>query len=156
MHRLGWEVDELQRLSDECQWVMRQLARLKCTRADQSMPRQLTDLRQRMVEFVKGIMPFRRTPATHIAVYMISDERRSKKPYAVPIQCVPYRGMNEVLGRRLVKTIVAEMNRRSMRVSGKWHTCKARPNIRHAEEVTWVQTAIHLHERKVPKKSQHL
>lgn len=112
MHRLGWEVDELQLLLDECRWIMRQLEGFN---SGDTMP---TDLHQRMAKFVKGIIRFQRTPASHIAVYMISDERRNKKPYAVPIQCVSYRGMNEITGRKLVKTIVAEMNRRGMCVSG--------------------------------------
>ena len=80
LHRLGWEVDELRRLSEECQWIMRQLSILKCDVEYQNVPRLLTDLRQRMGKFVKGVTSFRRTPATHIAVYMISDEHRSKKP----------------------------------------------------------------------------
>ena len=118
MHRLGWEVDELQRLLKDCQCIMREINEVKFATDGGNVPRQLTDLRQKMKKFVKGVMPFRRTPASHIAVYMISDEQRIKKPYAVPIQCVPYRGMNEVLGRRLVKNIISEMNRRGMNVSG--------------------------------------
>lgn len=121
MHRLGWEVDELQRLLDECQWIMREINKLKSAEDSGNVQRRLTDLRQRMRKFVKGIVPFQRTAATHIAVYMISDEQRIKKPYAIPIQCMPYRGMNGTLGRRLVKSIVAEMYRRGMNVSGK--TC---------------------------------
>lgn len=113
---LDWEVDEFRRLLDECRWIMRQLRELKHTRVDEPMPCSLADLRKKMAKFVRGIIRFRRTPASHIAVYMISDERRNKKPYAIPIQCVPYRGMNEALGRKLVNNIIAEMNRRGMRV----------------------------------------
>lgn len=118
MHRLGWEVDELQRLLDDCQWILRELNQLKFADSHENVPRRLTDLRQKMKMFVKGIVPFQHTSASHIAVYMVSDERRAKKPYAIPIQCVPYRGMNEGLGRRLVKTLVSEMHRRGMCVSG--------------------------------------
>lgn len=78
-HRLGWEVDELQRLLDDCQWIMRQLNELKQANSDENVPRRLTDLRQKMEKFVKGVTTFKRTPATHIAVYMISDEHRRKK-----------------------------------------------------------------------------
>ena len=114
MHRLEWEVDELQHLLLECQGILRQFEELK-----HKINVPLADLRARMRKFVKGIIRFRRTPASHIAVFMISDEERRRKPYAVPIQCVPYRGLTEVLGRKLVKAIVAEMHRRGMYVSGK-------------------------------------
>lgn len=41
----------------------------------------------------------------HIMVFMISAEDRAQKPYALPIQCVPYTGMNESNARLLVKEI---------------------------------------------------
>ncbi len=42
-------------------------------------------------------------------VYMISSEVRSHKPYAIPIQCVPYVGLTEMNGRRLLQGIITAM-----------------------------------------------
>ena len=55
---------------------------------------------------IKGVYRFRRVPASHVFVLMISSELRNKKPYAVPIQCLPYAGLKEVDMRRMVNLVV--------------------------------------------------
>lgn len=50
---------------------------------------------------------------------MISPDKRDKKPYAIPIQCVSYRGMKDTTLRRLTNQIVHEMHHRQMKVAGK-------------------------------------
>jgi hypothetical protein len=49
-----------------------------------------------------------------IFVFMISPDKRDKKPYAIPIQCIPYRGMKDTTLRRLTSQIVHEMHHRKM------------------------------------------
>ena len=50
-------------------------------------------------------MRFRRKAATHIFVIMISSELRNRKPYALPVQCIPYAGLNEESMRRLINEL---------------------------------------------------
>ena len=69
---------------------------------------------------MKGVFRFKRTPATHIFVLIISSELRDKKPYAVPIQFFPYAGLKEVDMRRIVTQLVKEMVRNGMQVAGKF------------------------------------
>ena len=86
---------------------------------EQNLPRILSDLRERLVFLVKGIARFRRTAATHLFVVMISSELRNKKPYALPIQCLPYAGLKESDIRTVVVNVVKEMKSRRMKVRGK-------------------------------------
>ena len=54
-------------------------------------------------------MHFQRSPATHVFVFMVSSESRSKKPYSLPVQCIPYAGLIEVELRRLINDLCKEM-----------------------------------------------
>ena len=50
---------------------------------------------------------------------LISSEERSKKPYALPIQCVPYKGLSDNKVRELANHVIHEMVIRGMKVAGK-------------------------------------
>ena len=50
---------------------------------------------------------------------MISSEHRNCKPYAVPVQCIPYAGLNEDNLRRLITELVKEMADNGMKVAGR-------------------------------------
>jgi len=54
---------------------------------------------------------------------MISNEERDKKPYALPIQCLPYKGLSDAKVRELANKIILEMVRRGMKVVGKQDIC---------------------------------
>ena len=49
---------------------------------------------------------------------MISNEERNKKPYALPIQCLPYKGLSDSKVRELANHIITEMVQRKMKVAG--------------------------------------
>lgn len=49
---------------------------------------------------------------------MISSEERSVKPYALPVQCIPYVSNTHEKMRSLVNTLVKEMVGRNMSVAG--------------------------------------
>ena len=53
-----------------------------------------------------------------ILVFMISSEDRRKKPYALPVQCVPYKGLSDCKVRDLANNIISEMVKRKMNVAG--------------------------------------
>ncbi len=54
-------------------------------------------------------------------VFMISSEYRDKKPYAVPVQCVPYTGLKERDICRLVSELTKELANRRLNVLGEFH-----------------------------------
>ena len=68
--------------------------------------------------FIEGVTRSRRIPATHLLVFMISPEDRQQKPYALPVQCVPYTGMPEHVIQTLANKVIREMNARGMKVAG--------------------------------------
>lgn len=85
-----------------------------------NIPRKLTNLRAHATLFVKGGTCLRRTAATHLLVFMISPESRSQKPYALPIQCVPYKGLSVGAIRALQNKIIEEMVKRKMKMAGNY------------------------------------
>ena len=87
--------------------------------SSENIPRLLTDLRPKLRQFFKDLYRKKRTPATHIMVFMISESKRVKKPYAIPVQCLPYASISDSKIRLLTDKIKLEMNRRGMKAVGK-------------------------------------
>lgn len=75
----------------------------------------MADLRSDAVSFIEGITRSRHVAATHL---LISPEDRRQKPYARPVQGVPYTGMPEGVIRSLANKLIQEMNARGMKVAG--------------------------------------
>ena len=80
----------------------------------------LSHFRERLLSFVKLVTRFCRTAATHILIVMISTENRRSKPYALPIQLLPYVGIQDMEVRALINKVIQEMVNRGMKVSGMW------------------------------------
>ncbi|XP_065893244.1 uncharacterized protein [Dysidea avara] len=123
MFSLSWDVQELKNIDLECRQVYSELRH--CSDScrpesfqEQNIPRRLVDIRQKLCKIIKRISHYRRTPATHVFVIMISSESRNKKPYALPVQCIPYSGLKEVELRRLISGLCKEMTTLGMKVSG--------------------------------------
>ena len=87
--------------------------------ATANVPRKVSDVRSALSAFITALSKHTRTTASHIFVFMISSDKRDKKPYAIPIQCVSYRGMTDATLRRLTDQIVHEMHQRQMKIAGK-------------------------------------
>ena len=122
---LGWSIDELSRSTEagrrllvECGTVRGVLEKAECDRVEYNIPRKLTDLHARATQFEKGVTCLRRVTATHLLVFMISHESRNQKPYTLPIQCVPYKGLSVRAIRALANKIIEEMVKRKMKVAG--------------------------------------
>ena len=81
----------------------------------------LSQVKSLLQDIVKGFYRYRRTAATHVLVIMISTETRTKKPYALPIQCLPYRGLTDSEIRVLLNSVIKEMALLGMKVAGR-HT----------------------------------
>ena len=84
----------------------------------ENVPCQLSIIRKDLVIFIKGVTRHQRTAATHVLVFMISSEERRKKPYALPVQCLPYKGLADSTVRQLANKIIQEMSKRQMKVAG--------------------------------------
>ena len=125
LRKLAWKVDDLSHLSDDGRKIRVDLHQLhdlaeasETSFLSLNVPRRLTMLRERLLTFLQGLYRFRRVPATHLFVLMISPEQRDSKPYALPVQAVPYVSLKHSTCRKLVNNLVSEMTRRGMKVAG--------------------------------------
>lgn len=125
MFSLSWDIEELKNISTEGRMLRVELSSTLDTvsTADAdfqqlNVARKITSIRERLGALVKEATRFKRKAATHIFVIMISSELRDCKPYALPVQCIPYAGLDEANMRRLVNSLIVEMVSRGMKVSG--------------------------------------
>ena len=86
-----------------------------CTKASKT----IFSIKTRLREFVKAVTRHKRTAATHILVTMTSPHERNRKPYALPIFCMPYATLNEAQARAHINLVIEEMVKRNMKVAGK-------------------------------------
>lgn len=93
-----------EKLQDEnCDWI------------EDNISRQVTIMRKRVTAFVRAASRHKRTAATHVLVIMISPEERNAKPYALPVQCIPYKGLSDSKVRELVNVLIHEMTKKGMK-----------------------------------------
>jgi len=103
MFALAWKIEELKQFCSECRSlrteinVVMDLVGNPASGSEQhvNIPCRLTVLRDRLCAVVKATYRYRRKPATHVFVFMISPEHRRQKPYAIPVQCVSCASLNE-------------------------------------------------------------
>ena len=125
MFELGWEIEELENLNQTGRKLLAD-ARSLCVKyssplhdiVDENIPKLLKSFCIDLTQFIKNTVAHQREPATHIFVFMISPEERNKKPYALPIQCIPYAGIKEENIRQFISKIVEEMHLRNMKIAG--------------------------------------
>lgn len=119
---LAWKVDELQTLVKVDQKLHVEVNTLS-GKGKHTTALQLSSLRKQLKSFISDVYRQKRIPASHIFVLMISCEERNVKPYAIPIQCIPYSSINESTLRRIVCNVLRLMKSRGMAVAGMTYVC---------------------------------
>jgi len=76
------------------------------------------------LQFLRNLFKKKRICATHILVFMVADEQCNCKPYAIPIQYVPYKGIRDQEVRDLTKKIKIEMTKAHLKVVGMYYFLK--------------------------------
>ena len=69
--------------------------------------------------YLRNLFKKKRQCATHILVFMLSDEKWDKKPYATPVQYIPYHSLQDQELRDLVKKIKVELNNANIKAVGR-------------------------------------
>lgn len=125
MFGLAWDVKELNDLNEtgrelivECTTLVDKLLDPSYDGITNNLANQISTFRERVLSFVKSTTMYRREPATHILVVLISPEERNKKPYALAVQCIAYKSIRDSEVRQICNKIVKEMTVRGMKVSG--------------------------------------
>ena len=126
MINLSWKIKELGDLNDmgrllhiEIDGLLRRMKAGHCLWEHENVPRRLSEIWNKLSTFIKGITRHQCTPASHILVFMISNEERRTKPYATPVQCIPYKSLTDLKVRELANKVIQEMTRRKMKVAGR-------------------------------------
>ena len=126
MFSLAWNIRELEHLNSKGRSLRVELSTLLDKLKDPSfdreyLPCKLDSVKTAAEEFVKGVTRQQRIAATHCLVIMISPEERNKKPYAFPVQCLPYKGLKDRQVREIINKVISEMIKRKMKVAGIQH-----------------------------------
>ena len=121
---LAWEIDgfeKLIKLQDDVVAMIHSIQEMMQLASPRrvNVPRQLSELRKQLEEYIKGVTTKRREAASHLLVFMVSDEQRSSKPYAIPIRALPYRSITDDMVRRLRDEIRDAMHELGMLAVGK-------------------------------------
>lgn len=120
---LNLEVVEFQTLAERCQDIIAKLNQATSTldsneRQSRSL---LQKLHEQVMDFLCSLFKKRRQPpADHVLVILLSDERHSKKPYALPCSYYPYSSLNDAYVRDLTRKIKIEMTNQNLTVVGKF------------------------------------
>ncbi len=125
MLALMWDVRDLEELNSigkklrvEIVTLKQKLEKSAIDREHDNIARTVTHLREELAKFVKALTRHQRTAATHCLVLMISPEERKRKPYALPVQCLPYVSLKDREIRDISNKVIAEMHKHGMKVAG--------------------------------------
>ena len=125
----NWEVVEYQSLLEEAQGlkVMYEscLALLNQVERDKrqflSCKSKLKDMKDMVARYLKNLFKKKRVAADHNEVVMVSDEKRLKKPYALPVKFVPCRTLRDQYIRDLTKQVKEAIMQRGLTVVGNYY-----------------------------------
>lgn len=88
---------------------------------DLNIARRLSNMRDTVTSIIRDLSRHQRAVATPIFVFMISSEQREAKPYyALPVQCISYKSINQQQMRHLVSSLINEMTSRGMKIAGEF------------------------------------
>ena len=93
-----------------------------CNAFAEIIAKSLASLRSQLTSIIKALSKHQRKTASHIFVLMISLESRNCKPYTLPLQCLPVRGLKNKQVREFADAIIKEMSKTNMKVAGT-HLC---------------------------------
>ena len=87
----------------------------------QDVARGLRELREDLLKYLQNLFVTKQQPpATHVLAILVSEDSQNNKPYAIPVQFVPYSSIRDQYIRDLtaiVKTVMVKMDLKPVRVS---------------------------------------
>lgn len=125
MFALAWKVQELeqlvslfQKLVVDTKCLIEKLQAPGYNPVRDNFQRQLHSTKERLTDAVRRLSKHERTAATHVMVFMVSPEGRQRQPYALPVQCLPIRGLKDNIVRSMADKVIQAMVDRNMKVAG--------------------------------------
>ena len=83
-----WTVVEFEKLVEKCRNLQVELRSFADSMRNANT-RNLTALKSSLLIYLKELFSKKPTAASHVLVFMIADELRNKKPYAIPVRFMP-------------------------------------------------------------------
>ena len=117
LKQLNWDIVEFNLLLGQAQqlllFVEQQLPQLQPGLNKQIRDHAINNLAQKRIifqSFLTNLFKKKRQPAAdHILVFMLSDERRKQKPYAIPVWYIPYHTLKDQFVRDFTVLLKKEM-----------------------------------------------
>lgn len=100
MMELAWTVVGFEELIKIVRMFQVQLSAHK-QMDDDSTSTDLTSLKSHVLSYVKDLFTKKHSAASHILVFMIADELRKQKPYAIPVRFMLYKSLTDSTLREL-------------------------------------------------------
>jgi hypothetical protein len=123
---LSWERVEYTELLQQCQALLSYVNTLKVSVVKSSqvlhVQKSMHEKKGEWENYLRNLFVKRRQPAaTHVFIFLLSDECRNKKPYCLPIQYLPYHSLKDQTVRELTSKIRVEMAKLDMLAIGKYN-----------------------------------
>lgn len=124
LKNLNWEVVECQTLLDEAQEMKVEYEELLSHLNPTEDPDEnvlhacLRNLQPGFTKYARNLFKKKRKCATHVLVTMLSDERRSQKPYALPVRYIPYHSIRDQYVWDINRELKEKMLERNLNVVG--------------------------------------
>lgn len=112
---LAWDLVGFQDLLKEVSALKK--ARLELETAH-DVNEDLQEFRSSLLLYTKQLFMKKQVVVTHLMVFMIADESRNRKPYALPVQVMPFKGMKDSKLRELYEGLRKVMVGLGMTVVG--------------------------------------
>ena len=125
---LCWERVEYNTLLQQAQCFLATMANLvDRLKENQSQTREAakctTSLKDDKYKYLRNLYAKKRQPAaTHVLEFLVSEKRRNKKPYALPVQYIPYKSIKDQFVRDCVNKIKEAMVSAKMKPVGNYHS----------------------------------
>jgi len=124
----NWNVVEFQTLLQQAQFIKEVYEeQLACLNPAVYLLRHMLTIRTSLRGLVKEVKGYlrnlfkkKRIAATHVLVLVLSDERRNKKPYTLPVRYVPYKSLRDQYVHDLTRDVKLKMQERDLNLVGKY------------------------------------
>lgn len=121
LKEMNWNMAEYLQLLERAQSLKGSLSRAVATTDWQTTQQHLAHLTDDYAIYLRNLFKKKRTPASHIFVVMISEERRQHKPYAIPILYVPCQVLRDQQVRDLLHDVKTKLKEKGLQVVGMYY-----------------------------------
>lgn len=117
---LAWDTIGYEELIKTCNCFIEELGSFANCPQSATSVKGLQSLQIRLLKYLRDLYSKKRSAASHLLVFMISDELRNFKPYAIPVQFLSYKSITDAKTRDLAKQLEDAMTRIGMIVVGQY------------------------------------